>query len=208
MSVSLACVESHLVVFQMLASRDRGGLTVVAADARTEKSNLISQLERRDGVATKVITVIGPEAKLAPWMDFYKPLKKTTPNQTANFSSIEEIEKSEDPVGAFNCIFMRADWLGERTIIIEDSQDVFNRRLGPTARSPLVLNLLVGKMCLVESLGIKLYIILHGPGPAALRPYYKDVFINDSFSSDRTVTTRCFRQLSSATCPYQRACNS
>jgi hypothetical protein len=168
----------------MRASRDRGGLTVVAADARTEKSNLISQLERRDGVATKVITVVGPAAKMQPWVDFYEPLKKTTPNQIANFSSIEEIEKSEDPVGAFNSLFIEADWLGERTIIIEDSQDVFNRRLGPTARSPLVINLLVGKMCLVESLGIKLYIILHGPGPAALRLFYKDVFINDSFGSD------------------------
>jgi hypothetical protein len=122
---------------------------------------------------------------MPPWIDFYKPLRKTNPNQIVNFSSIEEIEKSEDPVGAFNSLFIEADWLGERTIIMEDSQDVFNRRLGPSVRSPLVINLLIGKMCLVESLGIKMYTILHGPGPAALRPYYKDVFINDSFSSER-----------------------
>ena len=149
---------------------------------RTTKSNLIGQVERREGKLTKHIDVWAPRAKLLPWIEFYKPILQDQPNQTVTFTSYEQILEADSPQAAFDSFFLEDQ--GERSIIMDDSKLILKSKLG--GRGALSFeNALDKKLCYSESIGIKMYAIFHGPESSVLRPHFKDVFINGSFTSDR-----------------------
>ena len=163
-------------------SRDRGGNTAVYGDPRTTKSNLIGQVERREGKRTVHIDVWAPAAKLPPWIEFYSAIKQDNPEQRVTFTSYEQIFQAKSPQAAFESFFLGDQ--GERTIIMDDSKTVLKAKLGGP-RAPNFENALEKKLCVTESLGIKMYAIYHGPESSVLRPHFKDVFINGTFASTR-----------------------
>jgi hypothetical protein len=154
----------------------------VYGDPRSTKSDLTGQAERREGELTNHIDVWAPRAKLSPWIEFYEPILQDQPNQTVAFTSYEQIFQAQSPQAAPDSFFLENQ--GERSIIMGDSKLILKTKPGGP-RAPNFENALEKELCYTESFGIKMYGVFHGPESSVLRPHFKDVFINGTFTGYR-----------------------
>jgi hypothetical protein len=132
-------------------SRDRGGNTAVYGAPRTTKSNLIGQVERREGKRTVHIDVWAPAAKLPPWIEFYSAIKQDNPEQRVTFTSYEQMFQAKSSQAAFESFFLGDQ--GERTAIMDDCKAVLKAKLGGP-RAPNFENALEKKLCVRHRVGL------------------------------------------------------